>query len=83
MKHVLVIAALVAFTGAAQAQDKKPTPYETSTKQLMQEQGAKSAELSAKLAAEKKKRAACRAQAKAQKLGLLKRRAFVRDCMKG
>jgi hypothetical protein len=82
MKHILVIAALAAATSAAQAQDRKPTPYSTSTQQLMQDQQKSSAELSDKLAAEKKKRVACRAEAKTQKIAMMKRRAYVRDCVK-
>lgn len=82
MKHILVIVALTALTTVVQAQDKKPTPYATSAQQQMQEQQAKSAELSAKLMADKKKRAACRAEAKAQKISMLKRRAYVSACVK-
>jgi hypothetical protein len=83
MKHILVISALIALSGTASAQqDRKPTPYSTSTQQLMQEQQGKSADLSAKLAAEKRKRAACRTEARTQKVSLMKRRAYVRDCVK-
>jgi hypothetical protein len=82
MKHFIVIAALAAFTGAAQAQYVKPSPYATSSQEQAKQQEKRAAELSEKLAAEKKKRAACRAEAKAQKISLMKRRAYVRDCVK-
>ncbi len=85
MKHVLVIAALAAFTTVAQAQVEKyvkPTPYATSAQEQAKQQEKASARLSEKLMAEKKKRAECRAEAKAQKIPMMKRIAFVRDCVK-
>jgi hypothetical protein len=82
MKHFLVIAALAAFAGAAQAQYVKPSPYATTTQEQARQQEKRAAELSERLAAEKKKRVACRAEAKAQKVSIMKRRAFVRDCVK-
>jgi hypothetical protein len=82
MKHFLVIAVLTALTGTAQAQYVKPSPYATTTQEQARHQEKRAAELSEKLAADKKKRAECRAEAKAQKISLMKRRAYVRDCAK-
>lgn len=83
MKHVLVIATLVALTGAAQAQQYvKPSPYATDAQEQAKRQQRHSADLAEKLAAEKKKRAACRTEAKVQKVSVMKRRAFMRDCVK-
>jgi hypothetical protein len=82
MKHFIVIAALAALTGAAEAQYVKPSPYATTTQEQARQQEKSSSALSEKLAAEKQKRVACRAEAKAQKISVMKRRAFVRDCVK-
>lgn len=82
MKHFLVIMTFTAFTGAAHAQYVKPSPYATTTQEQAKQQERRSSELASKLAAEKKKRVACRAEAKAQKVSLMKRRAYVQECVK-
>lgn len=83
MKQAVVIGGFVlALAAAAPAWAQQQTaPYTTTTKDLADRQTKESAELNAKLAKEKAKRKACRADAKAQKIAMTKRRAFMKECM--
>jgi hypothetical protein len=90
MKRVFVIGAIGLLAAAlpAQAQTKKgdryvvPTPYANSTQELARQREKEAQALAEKIAREKQKRKACTAEAKAQKIGMMKRRAFVRECVK-
>jgi Skp family chaperone for outer membrane proteins len=80
----IVLIAAIAASGAAYAQTPAPAPKSTAVpadldakiKRSVKERAEKRKQVAAK-------RAECNKQAKAQKLGALKRRTFVRKCMAG
>jgi len=83
MKQAIVMAGVfLGLTMALPAQaQQQSAPYSSSTKELADKQMKASADLNEKLLKEKAKRKACRADAKAQKIALTKRRTFLKECM--
>jgi hypothetical protein len=84
MKQAIVMAAALAVVAVsaayAQQPDVRPAPYTTSTKDLVDQLKRASDELNRKLMQEREKRKSCRAEARARKIPLMKRRQFMRSC---
>lgn len=84
MKQAIVMAAALAVVAVsaayAQQPDVRPAPYTTSTKDLVDQRMRASDELNRKLMQEREKRKSCRAEARARKIPLMKRRQFMRSC---
>jgi hypothetical protein len=77
---VVGLSLVASLPALAQQSGVKPSPYTTSTKELADQRMKASAELNEKLMRQREKRKTCRAEARAQKIPLLKRRKFVREC---
>jgi hypothetical protein len=84
MKQVVVMAAAIAVVAVSAAYAQQPgarsAPYTTSTKDLVDQRMRESDELNRKLMKEREKRKSCRAEARARKIPLMKRRQFMRSC---
>lgn len=86
-RTLVLVAAIVGFSGVAFAQMPSTSPPDRSQPATTMQDRQTAAkirreEAAQRRAAEKQKRAACRAEAKEKKIGLLKRNGYVRDCMK-